>query len=55
MAITKQNIKEVLKRYMKQNNLGYVSIEASLSMDGNNVVLCITEEEDDIDDKLYLN
>lgn len=49
MAITKDNIREVLKRYMIQNNLGYVSLEASLSMDKQRVLLSITEDEDDND------
>ena len=53
--ITKKNIKEVLKRYMIQNNLGYLELSASLSMDNSKVIMCITEEEDDIDDKLLLN
>lgn len=50
MAITKQNIREVLKRYMVQNNLGYIEISASLSVDNSKVIMVVTEEEDDIDD-----
>jgi homospermidine synthase len=52
MAITKSNIREVLKRYMVQNGLGYISIDASLSMDSSRVIMAITE---DIEDKTHLN
>jgi hypothetical protein len=55
MAITKSNIKEVLKRYMLQNGLGYLELKASLSMDNSKVIMAITEEEDDFEDKSYMN
>ena len=53
MSITKANIKEVLKRYMKQNDLGYMDISASLSMDRSKVIMVITEEEEDADEIFY--
>jgi hypothetical protein len=55
MAITKANIREVLKRYMLQNGLGYLEIKASLSMDSSKVIMAITEEEDDLESKSHLN
>ena len=40
---------------MKQRGLGFVSLEASLSMDQSRVIMSITEEEDEIDDLWQYN
>lgn len=54
MAITKANIREVLKRYMIQNNLGFIELQASLSMNKSKVIMSITEDEDEEIDDSYL-
>lgn len=53
--MTKQELKVVIKKYMKANNLGYVSLEASMSMSGDKVIMNINEEEDDVNDKFRWN
>ena len=45
MKITKNNIRDLLKIYMEDNDLGFININASMSMDRTKVILCITEDE----------
>ena len=55
MKITKEHLKAILKKYMIENKLGYVSMEVSLSIDQSKVIMAITEEEEDIDDSYLYN
>lgn len=55
MATTKKDLKKTLYQYMIDNDLGFVSIEASMSMNKSKVIVALTEEEDDINDRFYLN
>ena len=47
MKITKKHLKQILKKYMLENNLGYMSMEVSMSMNKQNVLMSLTEDEDD--------
>jgi hypothetical protein len=40
---------------MLENNLGYMSMEVSMSMNKQNVLMSLTEDEDYIDDSFNLN
>lgn len=55
MEINKKHIRKVLKDYMLQNNLGYLELSASLSMDQQKIIMSLTEEEDDINDAFRWN
>jgi hypothetical protein len=55
MKITKEHLRKIFKKYMIQENLGFVSLNASISADKRNVKLSIVEEEEDVDDSYLYN
>lgn len=44
--VTKEYIRKVLKKYMLDNNLGFVSVSASMNIAKTNVVMNLIEEEE---------
>lgn len=44
--VTKEYIRKVLQRYMLDNNLGYMHVNASMNISKTNVKMSMTEEEE---------
>ena len=46
MKTTKEEFKYIVKQYMLDQSIGYLQVTASMSVDRSNVVLSMTEDED---------